>query len=167
MGGSDHPSNVVQLSVEQHAEEHRKLYEQYHRWQDKIAWLGLAKLITKPEAIKESIRLGGSKGAMITNARYPKGTRKNWKLGFKKGNQLTAKLYELQSPTGERVVVEGLSKWCLENGMNVKSFHKQVVERRKSHKGWTLLGPENKVSTGNENEREACTGDRPVKLSNF
>jgi hypothetical protein len=29
MGGTDDPSNLIELTVEQHAEEHRKLYEKY------------------------------------------------------------------------------------------------------------------------------------------
>ena len=40
MGGTDDPSNLVELTVEQHAEAHRQLYEQYGRLEDKRAWLG-------------------------------------------------------------------------------------------------------------------------------
>lgn len=60
MGGSDDPSNIIELSVEEHAEAHRRLYEEYGRWQDKLAWKGLLKQIGKEEirleAIKEGIR---------------------------------------------------------------------------------------------------------------
>ena len=41
-GGTDETDNLVELSVEEHAEAHRVLYEQYGRWQDKLAWLGLS-----------------------------------------------------------------------------------------------------------------------------
>jgi hypothetical protein len=37
-GGTDDPSNLVELSIEEHAEAHRVLYEKYDRWQDN--WLG-------------------------------------------------------------------------------------------------------------------------------
>jgi HNH endonuclease/NUMOD3 motif len=37
-GGSDDPSNLVELTVEEHAEAHRKLFEQHGRWQDRRAW---------------------------------------------------------------------------------------------------------------------------------
>ena len=37
-GGTNDPSNLVRLTVEEHAEAHRKLYEQYVRIGDKIAW---------------------------------------------------------------------------------------------------------------------------------
>lgn len=53
-GGTDDPSNLVELTVEEHAEAHRKLFEQYGRWQDEVAWKGLSGQITKAEAIKEA-----------------------------------------------------------------------------------------------------------------
>ena len=43
MGGTDDPSNLVELTVEEHAEAHRKLFEEHGRWQDELAWKGLAK----------------------------------------------------------------------------------------------------------------------------
>ena len=57
IGGSDHPSNLIYLSIEDHAEAHRVLYETYGRWQDKAAWLSLSKQITHAEAIKMSQKL--------------------------------------------------------------------------------------------------------------
>lgn len=51
MGGTDDPSNLVELTVEEHAEAHRKLFEQHGRWQDEIAWKGLAKMIDRAEII--------------------------------------------------------------------------------------------------------------------
>lgn len=37
-GGTNDPSNIIELTVEQHAEAHRLLYEQYGRC--KIYWRG-------------------------------------------------------------------------------------------------------------------------------
>jgi len=53
LGGTDDPSNLVELTVEEHAEAHRKLYEQYGNWQDKVAWQGLAGLIGHDEIMRE------------------------------------------------------------------------------------------------------------------
>lgn len=55
-GGSDEPSNLVHLTVEEHAEEHRKLWEQHGRWQDKIAWQTLSGQISIQEAREEMMR---------------------------------------------------------------------------------------------------------------
>ena len=51
-GGTDDPSNIVLLTVEEHAEAHRLLYEEHGRWQDKLAWLGLSGRIGKEEIIR-------------------------------------------------------------------------------------------------------------------
>lgn len=50
MGGTDHPSNLIELTVEDHAEAHRLLYEKYSRQEDFIAWKALSGQITKEEA---------------------------------------------------------------------------------------------------------------------
>ena len=55
MGGSDDPSNMIDLTVEEHAEEHRKLYEAYGRWQDYLAWCGLSGRMNKEEIIRYKI----------------------------------------------------------------------------------------------------------------
>lgn len=60
MGGSNNPSNLVQLTIEEHAEEHRKLYELYGLWQDKLAWKALSGQINMCEASKEAMRMAGA-----------------------------------------------------------------------------------------------------------
>lgn len=53
MGGTDDPTNLVELTIEEHAEAHRLLYEQHGRWQDRVAWQGLAGLVGHDEILKE------------------------------------------------------------------------------------------------------------------
>lgn len=53
MGGSNNPDNLIELSIAEHAEAHRKLYEEHGRWQDKVAWQGLLGLIGHDEILKE------------------------------------------------------------------------------------------------------------------
>tara|TARA_R110002153_G_scaffold187372_1_gene340410 strand:- start:28 stop:579 length:552 start_codon:yes stop_codon:yes gene_type:complete len=60
-GGTDDPSNIVELTVEEHAEAHRKLYEEHGRWQDKLAWKGLAGQIGKEEIIRNIQRENGKR----------------------------------------------------------------------------------------------------------
>ena len=48
-GGSDDPSNLIELTVEEHAEAHRLLFEEYGRWQDEVAWKGLSGQIDSAE----------------------------------------------------------------------------------------------------------------------
>jgi hypothetical protein len=54
MGGSNDPSNLIELTVEEHAEAHKKLFEQHGLWQDKIAWQTLSGQIGLDEAIQEA-----------------------------------------------------------------------------------------------------------------
>ena len=49
VGGSDDESNLIELTVEEHAEAHRKLFEEYGRWQDEVAWKALSGQISKSE----------------------------------------------------------------------------------------------------------------------
>ena len=63
MGGTDEESNLVELTVEEHAEAHRKLYEEHGRWEDYLAWQGLARLMTREELVKEMLSQAGKKGS--------------------------------------------------------------------------------------------------------
>ena len=60
-GGTDDPSNIVELTIEEHAEAHRLLYEEHGRWQDKCAWRALSGQIGKDEIILEVRREAGKK----------------------------------------------------------------------------------------------------------
>lgn len=52
MGGSDDPSNLIELTIEEHAEAHKVLYEQYGKIQDYYAWQGLLGNIGKEDILK-------------------------------------------------------------------------------------------------------------------
>jgi hypothetical protein len=58
MGGTDEPSNLVELTIEEHAEAHKILYETYGKIEDKVAWMSLAGLAPKAELMKEIYQLG-------------------------------------------------------------------------------------------------------------
>ena len=59
MGGGDEPDNLVSLTIEEHAEAHRLLWEQHGKEEDYYAWKGLASHIGKEEIRLELARLGG------------------------------------------------------------------------------------------------------------
>lgn len=56
MGGSDDPSNLIELTVAEHAEAHRKLFEENGCWQDEVAWKALSGQISSDEARREATR---------------------------------------------------------------------------------------------------------------
>ena len=65
MGGTDHSSNLVELTIEEHAEAHRKLFEEHGRWQDEIAWKTLSGQISNAEAIKMA-QILANKGKIVS-----------------------------------------------------------------------------------------------------
>jgi hypothetical protein len=49
-GGTNDPENLVELTLEEHAEVHLKRFEKYGQWQDETAWKALSGQITFAEA---------------------------------------------------------------------------------------------------------------------
>lgn len=85
MGGTDHPSNLIELTIEEHAEAHRKLYEQYGRVQDRRAWMGLAKMLTGEEIIREILTAPKSEEHKRKISQAHKGKPKPWLIGSRHG----------------------------------------------------------------------------------
>jgi hypothetical protein len=86
-GGADDPSNIIELTVEEHADAHRLLYEQYGRHQDWLAWQGLAGLLSKEEIVKEQLSRAGKKGGMAgkgVSGNRANGAKANWEKNREK-----------------------------------------------------------------------------------
>jgi hypothetical protein len=75
-GGTDDESNLMQLTIEEHADAHRILYETFGRWQDRVAWLSLSGIMLDEERIYE----------IISNA------NKGNPSGYRHSNETKAKL---------------------------------------------------------------------------
>jgi hypothetical protein len=52
MGGGDEPSNIIELTVEEHAEAHKKLWEKHGNIEDYCAWKGLSEQIGREEIFR-------------------------------------------------------------------------------------------------------------------
>jgi len=128
MGGTDDPSNLVELTIEQHAEAHRKLYEHYGNWQDYVAWQGLAKLDENFDAAKEAMLAGSRKGSAKANLRWKDPNERITQSKRMKERCATrvktwnGKLYEITHPDGTIEQVNGLRQWCQERGYNPNNF---------------------------------------------
>lgn len=57
MGGSNDPDNLIELTIEDHAEAHRVLWEEYGKWQDFLAWKALSGQIESDDIRRELTRL--------------------------------------------------------------------------------------------------------------
>ena len=56
MGGSDDPSNIKLVTIEQHANEHKLLWEKHGKREDFIAWQALSGNINSEEARIEAVK---------------------------------------------------------------------------------------------------------------
>jgi NUMOD3 motif len=103
MGGTDDPSNLVELTIEEHAEAHRKLFEQYGHWQDELAWKGLAKMIGKTELISEVIRKTHKGNKYFLGRKHKESTKhkmSSWQLGRKLSDAHRNKMSESAKKRG-------------------------------------------------------------------
>lgn len=78
MGGSDDPSNLVRLTIDEHAMAHLKLFEEYGKWQDLCAYKVLSYEIGQEEAVAIAKREAGRTGG------YANGRRKGMKYKKRK-----------------------------------------------------------------------------------
>jgi hypothetical protein len=67
--GLDDPSNLIELTIEEHAEVHKQLWLMDRNWEDEIAYLSLSGQIGQEEATLMAIRVANTG---IKNARYGK-----------------------------------------------------------------------------------------------
>ena len=70
MGGTDEPSNLTELTIEEHAEAHRILYETYGKHEDYLAWQGLLGLIPKQDIVLEIQRSNHRNTMQILMEKY-------------------------------------------------------------------------------------------------
>lgn len=153
MGGSDDPSNIESLTIEEHADRHKVLYEAYGHWQDKLAWEGLSKQISKEEITKRlqkapkseewkrkmSKRMGG-----VNNPRYGrpgtmlgKTTSEATKDILRQqhiGKTFKAVQWEITHPDGAKEIITNLSEYCRRNTLSQSSMI--YASGYRSHKGY-------------------------------
>lgn len=159
-GGTDDPSNLIELTIEEHAEAHRLLYEQYRRDEDRLAWRGLAGLIGKDDMVREKASLNSSRPGVLNtfygkkhttetkqkisekrkghsdNKGIPKSEEHKQKISeHRKAN---AKKYKFEHKNGDQFIgtTVDLSKIT---GAHPAEAWKLVVGEYKTHKGWKVL----------------------------
>ena len=128
IGGTDEPSNLVKLTIEEHAEAHRLLWEEHHRIQDYWAWKGLSGSATKKEII---FGIQSQASSISNKERVNNGTH-NF-LGTNNPSYKLAKqgLHHFQQDVGNRpgdivqrkLVEDGTHYWLSEE-------HKKEVSQR-------------------------------------
>lgn len=150
MGGTDDPFNLVELSVEEHAEAHRILWEAHGRWEDQIAWLGLSGQISKQETIKKLLSEAGKRGGAKHDgsARH---TTKHSTESKLKISQNSAQKKAIHTPYGIFPSKVEFSKYIgvSENTIRIV-FNRDLDKPIDSRGKHTLLGKENIGKTPRE-----------------
>jgi hypothetical protein len=64
MGGTNDPSNIKLVTIEEHAAIHQQLWELLGHWQDYVAWKALSGQITNDQAIRLAVSMA-NKGKKV------------------------------------------------------------------------------------------------------
>jgi|SRR6056300_953696 len=144
-GGTDDPSNLIELTVEEHAEAHKKLYKKYGRWQDKVAYESLLKLKPRHKITKEIQR---QTGLMSRGRKLSEQARKNISNGMKglvrsettkaKTANTLAKEWIITNPYGSKLMVKNLYTFCKENNLCPGAMSRVAKGQYKQHKGFKV-----------------------------
>jgi len=127
-GGTDDPSNLIELSIEDHAEAHKWLFIENGNVKDAIAWLALSGLVGNEEA-----RLLALKETTKTP---------EWKAKHKEGQQRKDFTYQrkrlaetIQTPEWKAALLEGTKN--------------RAPITREQHENWNTLSRHLKTHTDN------------------
>lgn len=121
-GGTNDPSNIIEVTVAEHAELHFALYLEYGHWQDWLAANGLAGLIDREDMLKQTVSLA-HKG------------KTPWNKGLKTGpNPKVSEARKRIEAT--RVWTEEQKQKCREGGRKNKGRKRSdLSERNRKTKG--------------------------------
>jgi len=125
LGGTDDPSNLIELTVEEHAEAHRKLYEEHNNWQDYCAWQALSGRIGQEEALRmaQGMANKGKKRTPEQIERYKEAARKRIERQRADGTLEAANKKRSEAMKGRKKSAEHLENWS-----NARKGHKHSPE---------------------------------------
>lgn len=166
MGGTDDPNNLKEVTVEEHAQEHKKLYKKYGHWQDKLAWQGLSGQIGKEKIIKIMLSENGKQNVKYLHTDKIKEKAKQrtkqvntgriftkehkeklrlCRLGKKQTDYQKQRVAEtfckphiIIDPKGNIFEIPNLRKWARENGLDQGNLTKVAQGKLKQHKGYKV-----------------------------
>lgn len=158
MGGTDDPDNLVRLTVEEHAEAHRLLFEQYGNKFDYIAYMVLSKQLGHEEANymkllgpKNWTKEGKQKLSDIGKTRvgekngffgkhHSEETKQklrnrsfNWIRGIDPSALSYTKKYQIVYPTGITKNVAGLKVIANEFNVSIENVHATIKRIKKGN----------------------------------
>lgn len=154
-GGTDDSSNIVELTVEEHAEAHRILYEECGRKEDLCAWKGLSGQWTKfqvhnylrtgskhTEETKQKIS-DAKRGVRLTEEHKKKisASGKGKKQPESQKQKVADKLsiqWRITDPNGNSFIITNLCQFARERGLDQGNLVKVAQGIMKQSKGYIV-----------------------------
>ena len=161
LGGTDEPSNIVELTLKEHVEAHKELYEKHGRWQDRVAYQMLSGQIGKEEMIMEIFKNRKNRlGAVLSDETKEKirMAKKGKKLSEEHKNKIAkgrtgqkqpqsqkdkvaeklSREYIITDPQGNTYHIKNLNKFCRENNLDQGNMTKVSNGKKgyNQHKGY-------------------------------
>lgn len=131
MGGTYDPSNVVLLTIKQHALAHKKLFKQHGKYEDWLAWKALSGQISKQKLSTELEQLRRFK---IGKAHKGHETSEETRRKISAAN--TGKPKSLEARAKMSAARMGKSPW--NKGKNFSTESKQKMSLAKLGKPWSV-----------------------------
>lgn len=164
MGGTDDPSNLIELTIEEHAEAHRLLWEKHGTKEDWLAWKGLSGLISKKEILKElytpdvwsdiNFRKKHKEATLLAMKRPEvinkiKNIVRSKDHQNKLNNRFTKEYisnvtnsisrdWKITNPNGKVEIVHNLAEYCRVNNLS-RSGMSMLAKKNKPYKGYSCV----------------------------
>lgn len=148
MGGTDDPLNLIKLTIEEHIEAHKKLYEQYGKIEDKLAYMMLQHNFDD-ETFQECLKEWGRKGGLSRKGfKLSESHKKNIGLGHLGSKSPRTSIQNVKyksreflvtNPKGVTMKIRNLRKFCRENDLHQGCMSNVAAGRTKNHRGWTCI----------------------------
>lgn len=146
-GGTDDPSNLVEITPTQHAMFHFCEWKLWGDYKDFCAYKMILGDVKNPEfrsartkafshILVQKAREAGVYDFEISRERGIKGNKAQRDKFEEEGRTIAEKSWILTKETGETVEVTNLAKYCRENNLSKSHLCNVAKGNRKSHKGY-------------------------------
>ena len=160
MGGSNDNSNLIELTVEEHADAHLQLNKKHNKIEDYYAYMALSGQISSDDArrevcrhrmtidnpMKNSSTVEKAKKSKMSYCPSDETKKKISKalLGKKKKctvnmNKDKIKKYLIITPSNEYLIIEHLRNFCVEHNLTESLMYKVASGNRPHHKGYRCV----------------------------